>query len=97
MIPERIPRIGSARAGVCLPPQKLWRVPDVEPSFLASDIPHAFVLESYESLGSRDEQQFFDWSIGILEDAGVVGVLKNEYVYQAAILHGEIQVGAGAP
>lgn len=45
---------------------------------------------------SRNEQQFFDWSIGILEDAGVVGVLKNDYVYQAAILHGEIQVGAGA-
>lgn len=98
MSPGRIlPRIGSARAGVCLPPQKLWRLPDVEPSFLASGIPQTFALESYEGLRSRDEQKFFDWSIGILEDAGVVGVLKNEYIYQAASLHGEIQVGAGAP
>lgn len=57
----------------------------------------AFALETNESLRSREEQKFFDWSIGILEDAGIVGVLRNDYVYQASTLHGEIHTGAGRP
>jgi hypothetical protein len=60
-------------------------------------VSQALALETNESLRSREEQKFFDWSVGILEDAGIVGTLKNDYVYQATTLHGEIDTGAGRP
>jgi hypothetical protein len=75
----------------------MWSLPEVEPSPLTAVAPRTFALETYENLRSREEQKFFDWSIGILEDAGIVGVLKNDYVYQATTLQGEIDTGAGRP
>lgn len=54
-----------------------------------------FSLESYETFLNRDEQAFYDWGIGILEDAGVVGVLKNKTVYLGNSLQGEIETSVG--
>lgn len=78
-------------------PPGLFPLPEAEPTWLSSSALKALTLEDDESLRTREEQKFFDWSIGILEDAGVVGVLKNDYVYQSTMLHGEIHVGAGTP
>lgn len=56
-----------------------------------------FTIETDEGLRTREERRFFDWAVGILEDAGVRGTLKNDYVYQATSLHGEIHTGPGKP
>lgn len=64
---------------------------------VASMAEPSLALEFDDALRSRDEQRFFDWCIGILEDAGVVGVIRNDYVYQASSLHAEIHPESGSP
>ena len=54
-------------------------------------------IEEVDSLRSRKEQRFYDWSVGVLEDAGVVGILKNDFVYHSSALHGDIDTRAGRP
>lgn len=94
---QDLPRAGSAVAGVFVAPPALYALSEAEPVGLSSAGPEAFILEQDESLRTREEQRFFDWSIGLLEDAGVVGILKNDYVYQSTTLHGEIHAGGGKP
>lgn len=86
---------GSAAAGVCRPPRQIWPLTELENPRFAAAASQAFALETNEGLRSREEQKFFDWSIGILEDAGIVGILRNDYVYKASTLHGDIHTGAG--
>lgn len=93
---EQHPPTGMAAGGVCRPDPRLWTLSEVEPS-LASMAEKSLALESYDSLRSLDEQRFFDWCIGIMEDAGVVGTLRNDYVYQFSSLHGELHPSAGSP
>lgn len=96
MTPGQIlPPVGSAISGVYVPPAYLWTLPAAEPLSETVGTVQGFSVEAYESLRSREEQKFFDWSIGILGDAGVTGVLKNDYVYQASTLQGELHTGAG--
>lgn len=55
-----------------------------------------FRVESFDSLKTREEHEFYDWCVGLLEDAGVVGTLKNDYIYKASVFHGEIHLESGA-
>lgn len=93
---EQCPPTGTATGGVFRPDPRLWTIPEVELP-LASKAEQSLALESCDSLRSRDEQRFFDWCIGVMEDAGVVGTLGNDYVYQSSSLHGEIYPSAGSP
>lgn len=88
---------GSAAAGVCMPPRQNWPLTEIETPQFAAVALQAFALEANESMRSREEQKFFDWSVGILEDSGIVGILRNDYVYQATTLQGEVHTGAGRP
>jgi hypothetical protein len=72
-----------------VPPNHTWAFPEAESLSETVGTVQEFSVETYESLRSREEQKFFDWSIGILGDAGIAGVLKNDYVYQASTLQGE--------
>jgi hypothetical protein len=87
---QNLPPIGSAVAGLCVPPSSLWSSSGLGVSSREGSASQVFALGSDESYGSLREQRFFDWCIGILEDAGVVGVMNNEYLYRADTLHGEI-------
>lgn len=93
---EHLPLTGTATGGVCRPDPGLWTLREAEPP-LTSKAEQSLAFESYDSLRSRDEQMFFDWCIGIMEDAGVVGVIWNDYVYKASSLHGEIYPSEGSP
>ena len=55
-----------------------------------------FRIEDSDSLRTREEHEFYDWCVGLLEDAGIVGTLKNDYVYKASAVHGEIHLESGA-
>lgn len=90
-----LPPVGSAVSGLYVLPPLLWACPEAEPLSETTGAVQGFSVETYESLRSREELEFFDWSIGILGDAGIAGVLKNDYVYQASTLQGEIHTGAG--
>lgn len=94
---KKLPPVGSAVAGVCVPPPRPSVLPDVQQSLQADVGSQAFSLETYETFSRRDEQCFFDWGIGILEDAGVVGVRKNDYLCLSWTLRGEIDTGVGKP
>lgn len=94
---KTFPPTGSAAEGVCVLPPTVWRDREAERLALSVAPAQKFAIESTDGLMTREEQSFYEWSIGILEDAGVVGVLRNDYVYQASTLHGEIDTGAGAP
>jgi hypothetical protein len=93
---QELPSVGSAVEGLFVASPALFALSEAETVGLSSAGPGAFILEQDESLRTREEQRFFDWSIGLLEDAGVVGILKNDYVYQSTTLHGEIH-GGGKP
>ncbi|MCO4239481.1 hypothetical protein NG702_19080 [Pseudarthrobacter sp. MDT3-28] len=94
---KAVPPVGTAIEGVCVVPPSVWANRDANPETLSMEKAQVFTIQSIDSLKTREERTFYDWSVGILEDAGVVGVLKNDYVYQASALHGEIDTGAGAP
>jgi hypothetical protein len=94
---QDLPPVGSAVAGAFVAHPSLRTLPCGEPVFLNSVTSELFTVDADESLRTREERRFFDWGVGILEDAGICGVLKNDYVYQAATLHGEIHTGAGRP
>lgn len=76
-------------------PSTVWEIGQSVHLSLPNASDQRLTIESADGLRSRDEQTFYDWSVGILEDAGVVGVLKNDYVYQASTFHGDIDTGAG--
>jgi hypothetical protein len=90
------PPAGTATGGVCRPDPKLWTLPEMG-LLVATEAEPGFALDFDDALRSRDEQRFFDWCIGILEDAGVVGVLRDDYIYQASTLHAQIYPESGTP
>jgi hypothetical protein len=92
-----LPPVGSAVAGVFVAHPSLRALPELALVSFARATSESFTLEVDDSLRTREERRFFDWSVGILEGAGVRGILKNDYVYQATTLHGEIHTGAGTP
>lgn len=94
--PEYCPAIETAIGGVCCPHPRLWTLPETG-LLVATEAEPSLALDFDDALRSRDEQRFFDWCIGILEDAGVVGVLRNDYIYQASTLHAEIHPESGSP
>jgi len=94
---QDLPPVGSAVAGVFVAHPSLRTLPRAEPAFLKSVAPEHLTVDADESLRTREERRFFDWGVGILDDAGICGVLKNDYIYQATTLHGEIHTGAGRP
>lgn len=53
------------------------------------------VVESLDEFRAPLERRFYDWVIGVLEDAGVVGILRDDYVYQASSFHGKLHVAEG--
>ncbi|MDQ0770244.1 hypothetical protein QF031_002993 [Pseudarthrobacter defluvii] len=94
--PENLLPMGTAAGGVCCPDPRLWTLPEME-LLVASEAKPSLAFDFDDALRSRDEQRFFDWCIGILEDAGVVGIVRNDYIYQASTLHAEIHPQSGSP
>lgn len=86
--------LGTQRAvvGAYLPPSYLstFSAPADSPMSRATT---ALVVEDYQHFIRPDEQKFYDWSIDLLEDSGVVGVLNNERLYLDTALGGQLQVG----
>lgn len=94
---QDLSRDGHAAAGHCVLPNEIWTTFEAIPVLLTPTGPSAFTVETDDVLRSRQERSFFDWGIGILEDAGLAGVLKNDYVYQSTTLKGEIHPETGTP
>lgn len=85
------PRSGQAAYGKYLPAHRLLRrEPLCSPE---QSSPPALELEDCQTFISHDEQHFYDWCLGILEDSGVTGILKNERLYLASECHAELDVG----
>jgi len=85
---------GERRAvgGEYLGPRNLTTIPAAEvppPSF----VPTALTVEDYQRFIRPDEQKFYDWCIGLLEDSGVVGELKKERLYLDSAMSGQLAVG----
>lgn len=89
---ESAPYVGSAIAGVYMPPSPHSTGVDI-PGSIESDAPQSMTLEPAETFLNNKEQRFYDWAIGTLEDAGVAGVLKNVNLYAGTTLQGEIDAG----
>lgn len=84
---------GRAAAGDYFPPLSLLNysatheAPQSPPTL-------AFEVADYQHFIKPDEQKFYDWCVGMLEDSDVVGRLQNERVYLDEAFQGELQVGA---
>lgn len=89
---ESAPYVGSAIAGVYMPPSSQPTGIEISGSH-KTDAPQSMTLEFDETLLNNKEQRFYDWAIGTLEDAGVAGVLKNVNLYAGTTLQGEIDAG----
>lgn len=85
--------VGSAIAGTYISPSPQSTVIEISGSHEA-EVPRSMTLEFLETFLNKDEQRFYDWAIGTLEDAGVVGVLKNVNLYAGTTLQGEVDTGA---
>jgi hypothetical protein len=82
----------TARAGQgkYLPPQDLL----LSESRWAPQRPvlQKFEVEDCQTFISPQEQAFYDWCLGILEDSGVVGVLKNERLYLGSECRADLHI-----
>lgn len=85
--------LGAANAGVCVTPPRSCVLPAVRQSLIDDIRSQRFSVEIYETFLNSNEQIFYDWSIGMLEDAGVVGVLINDNVYLGSSLQAAIVTG----
>lgn len=84
--------LGTASEGVCTTPD-VWISP-VAPASMSEDVvSQKLSLETCETYLNPVEQRFYDWSIGKLEDAGVVGALEAGDVYLGASFRGRIYTG----
>jgi hypothetical protein len=86
------PETRWAVAGEYLPPSYVvtFSAPKGSPRSLA---PRTLVVEDYQQFIRPVEQKFYDWCIGLLEDSGVVGSLKNERLYLDTALSGQLEAG----
>jgi hypothetical protein len=85
--------LGTAFRGVCVnPPTSLSpvRAPSVRDQASLQELS----IKSYETYLNPAEQRFYDWSIGILEDGGVVGSLEVGDVYLSSSFQAQIYTGA---
>ena len=82
-----------AVAGEYLGPRNLKTFPAAEGSPRSLAPTTALTVEDYQQFIRPDEQKFYDWCIGLLEDSGVVGELKNERLYLDSALSGQLAVG----
>ncbi|MDQ0679671.1 hypothetical protein QFZ30_003053 [Arthrobacter pascens] len=92
---QNLPPTGIAVEGQCVPPPSLWVPSAYRSASRRGSTSAVFAVDSEESFVSPQEQRFFDWGIGILEDAGIVGLMKHEYLYRATALHAEIHNEGG--
>lgn len=84
--------LGTAFRGVCVnPPASLSPVGAHSVSDYASL--QELSIKSYETFLNPTEQRFYDWSIGILEDGGVVGSLEVGDVYLSSSFQAQINTG----
>lgn len=84
--------VGKAIAGTYIPAPNQSTIARTSnsPGFRAT---RGMTLDVVETFLNREEQRLYDWVIGIMEDAGVVGVLKNVNLYSGSTLQGEIDTG----
>lgn len=85
--------LGNAIAGTYIPTSRQSTVIETSDSHKAKAA-RSMTLEFVETFLNKEEQRFYNWAIGTMEDAGVVGVLKNVDLYAGTTLQGEVDTGA---
>lgn len=65
---------------------------DAGPVRFQSPLQQTLEFEDYQTFISYDEQKFYDWCLGILEDSGVRGLLKNDRLYLDSEFHADLHL-----